>query len=79
MMRKLHLLFAPIMVLMAFASQAVAAPLGYVVGSEAKQQVGKLTGGIQWYQDVSQARSAAHKEHKMVMWIHMLGKLEGAT
>ncbi len=71
-------LIAPFLV-PAFALNAVAAAPGFVTGSDAQQQVEKLTGGIHWYQDVNQAEAVAAQQHKMVLWIHMLGQMEGAT
>ncbi len=48
-------------------------------GSISLEQVNKLTTEISWYKNLSKAEEAANREHKLVLWVHMIGKIDGAT
>jgi hypothetical protein len=48
-------------------------------GSVCSLNVHKLTSDITWYTDLKQAEKLAAGENKLVFWVHMLGKVDGAT
>ncbi len=48
---------------------------GYVCS----QQVHKLTTEISWYKNLSKAEDAAQAQNKLILWVHMVGKIDGAT
>lgn len=48
-------------------------------GQIAANNVDKLTKSIHWYTSLSQAEAAAQRQNKMIVWVHMLGQLNGAT
>jgi hypothetical protein len=41
--------------------------------------VQKLTSDIKWQTKLNLAEDEAQKENKLVFWMHMLGKIDGAT
>jgi len=51
----------------------------YVGGDEANKNNSKLVKEIHWYQNLDEAQAVAKKQHKLIFWIHMLGKLDGCT
>lgn len=61
------------------SSPSFAAGPGYVLADDAEQRVKQLTGHIFWYDDLEQAKAEAKYNHKMVLWLQMLGRLDGAT
>ena len=48
-------------------------------GEVCSMNVHKLTTGIDWYTDLKKAEKAAAEQNKLVFWMHMLGKIDGAT
>jgi len=52
---------------------------GYVLGDTAQQQVTKLTSEIHWYEDLNQAKQQAQHQNKLIVWIQILGRIDGAT
>jgi hypothetical protein len=54
-------------------------PPNFLPGEVAQRQVAKLTSSIQWYENLSQAEQQARRQGKMVLWIQMLGRMDGAT
>jgi len=58
-------------------SLAFAEPVlnGYVCS----ERVHKLTSDITWFKSLDQAEQAAHSQGKLIFWVHMLGKIDGAT
>jgi hypothetical protein len=42
-------------------------------------RVHQLTTGIKWYSNLEEAQNAAREQNKLVFWMHMLGKIDGAT
>ncbi len=57
---------------------AGAAP-NLVSGTEQWENVNYLKKEIQWYDNLRQAQDAARQKGKMVFYMHILGKLDGAT
>jgi hypothetical protein len=53
--------------------------LALIPGQVAHERVAKLTSAMTWYTSLAQAENAARREGKMVLWIHMLGDIKGAT
>jgi hypothetical protein len=50
-----------------------------VTGDETFRHVTELTSQIHWYTGLAQAEYQAQREGKLVLWLHMLGDLSGAT
>ena len=48
---------------------------GYV----AKDNIQQVNEGIKWHTSLPEAESEARRQGKMVLWIQMLGKMDGAT
>ena len=48
-------------------------------GEVVQDRVVGLTTAIPWCHSLSQAQSVARQEGKMIFWVHMLGKIDGAT
>lgn len=48
-------------------------------GSISAQRVAKLTSEISWLESVDDAKKQAKKGKKLILWVNMLGKLEGDT
>jgi hypothetical protein len=48
-------------------------------GAVCSMNVHKLTNNIDWYTDLKKAEQAAAEQNKLVFWMHMLGKIDGAT
>lgn len=48
-------------------------------GSESQQRVSKLSAEINWYRSLPQALEESRRTGKPVVWIHMLGQIDGAT
>jgi hypothetical protein len=48
-------------------------------GEVCSANVHKLTTEIDWYKNLHKAEDAAGKDGKMIFWVHMVGKIDGAT
>ncbi|MFA6208641.1 MAG: hypothetical protein WC714_04355 [Candidatus Obscuribacterales bacterium] len=48
-------------------------------GEVCSANVHKLTSEITWYKSLGKAEDAAGKEGKLIVWVHMLGKIDGST
>lgn len=48
-------------------------------GAVCSIQVHKLASEINWYNHLAKAQEAARKEGKLILWIQMVGKIDGAT
>jgi len=48
-------------------------------GEVCSANVHKLTTDIDWYKNLHKAEDAAKKDGKMIFWVHMVGKIDGAT
>ncbi len=48
-------------------------------GNVCSSRVSSLTGQIDWYTNLKEAQQKAREENKLVFWMHMLGKIYGAT
>jgi len=47
-------------------------------GSTAKSNTQKVN-SIRWHSNLNSALGEAHRKNKMVLWVHMIGKIGGAT
>jgi len=76
-MRGQALLFASLFAL------ALASPssngAGGVDGVAQREKVNELTKQITWFDNMPQALASARQKGKPLVWIHMLGKIDGAT
>lgn len=50
-----------------------------ISGAVCSKQVDKLTTEIDWHKWLNKALDAAKNEDKLVFWVHMVGKIDGAT
>ena len=48
-------------------------------GNEAKANIQKVTNNVRWHTNLNSALAQAAREHKMVLWIHMIGSVDGST
>lgn len=48
-------------------------------GQVCSARVHALTTDIDWYKSLNKAEDEAQKQGKLVFWVHMLGKIDGAT
>ena len=48
-------------------------------GEVCTTQVHKLTADINWQTKLNVAENEAQKDNKLIFWMHMLGKIDGAT
>ena len=48
-------------------------------GQVCEENVHKLTSEIEWYKSLSKAEKAAEEQNKLIVWVHMVGKIDGAT
>jgi hypothetical protein len=79
-MSKLKSFLAITLLLSSFASTSLPAQAEKVLeGTVCSMNVHKLTSGIDWYTDLKKAEKAAAEQNKLVFWMHMLGKIDGAT
>ena len=74
--------FIPLLIAaLALASQAAVSAKGppMLDGYVSEQRVEKLASEIPWYQSLPKALEAGKQSGKLVVWVHMLGKIDGAT
>lgn len=50
-----------------------------MTGDVAKENVQKVTSEIRWNSNLNSALAQAKRQNKMVLWIHLVGNLSGAT
>lgn len=81
MLTRLQLqLSAAVFITMLLASNGTAAEAAKVLSGEVCQaKVHELTTDISWYKSLSKAEEDAKREGKLIFWVHMLGKIDGAT
>ncbi len=72
-----HALLAGVVIL-ASAGSSLAAP-GVLEGRDARVNVDNLTRQVQWFSSLRDAEDSARQKGKPVLWVHMLGKIDGAT
>jgi hypothetical protein len=48
-------------------------------GQVCLQRVQQLTSDISWYKSLGKAQEEARETGKLIVWIHMVGKIDGAT
>lgn len=62
------------------ACQAAPSPAETVLqGAVCSQRVQELTSKVEWYKSLEEAEQAAQTQGKLIFWVHMLGKIDGAT
>jgi hypothetical protein len=66
-------------VLLSASPAAFAGNGDFVPSTEASRNAHVVTTGVHWYTTLEDAQTAAKKQGKLVLWIHMLGTMEGAT
>lgn len=50
-----------------------------LTGAEVQENELKVVNGLNWHTNLNSALQEASREGKMVLWIHMLGDIKGAT
>ncbi|HEY9732332.1 MAG TPA: hypothetical protein V6C89_10495 [Drouetiella sp.] len=48
-------------------------------GQVCSARVHALTSDIDWYKNLNKAEDEAQKSGKLIFWLHILGKIDGAT
>jgi hypothetical protein len=73
----------PALLSAAFLALSLTAPLSNpaqaVDGIEQRKNVTELTKQITWFDNMPQALASARQKGRPLVWIHMLGKMDGAT
>ena len=80
-MRRIKTIVAAMTVLVG-SSAAMIAPVNaekLLQGQVCEENVHKLTSDIEWYKSLHKAEKAAADQNKLILWIHMVGKIDGAT
>lgn len=52
---------------------------GTVDGVQQREKVNELTHEVTWFDNMPQALASARQKGRPLVWIHMLGKIDGAT
>jgi hypothetical protein len=50
-----------------------------VRGTEARTNVDRLTSDVHWFSNLRDAEDSGRQKDKPILWMHMLGKIDGAT
>ncbi len=61
------------------AAENLAALPAVLPGSVAQTQSKLVCSKINWLTSLDAAKEQAKKEHKLIVWIHMLGNIDGFT
>ncbi|MBX3073197.1 hypothetical protein KF728_14430 [Candidatus Obscuribacterales bacterium] len=48
-------------------------------GQVCSENVGRLTNEITWSRDLDKVQQEAASQDKLILWVHMVGKLDGFT
>lgn len=48
-------------------------------GEVCSERVHELTSNVQWFKNLHKAEDAAREQGKLIFWLHMVGKIDGAT
>jgi len=66
--------------LLALLAQSPAQAAKQVLSGEVcSEKVHQLTSDLTWYKNLSKAEDEASREGKLIVWVHMLGKIDGST
>lgn len=79
MVRKSVAAIAAITATIAFAAATPAQNKNLLPGYVAKENINRVNSEIQWTTNLNQALAEARQSNKMVLWLHMIGKMDGAT
>lgn len=58
---------------------ALAAEITVLPGSAAQTQSKMVCSRIKWHTSLEEAKQKARSENKLIVWIHMLGNIDGFT
>lgn len=64
---------------LSLAGASLAGGSDFVPSTEASRNAHVVNKGMHWFTSLEEAQSAAKKDGKLVLWIHMLGTIDGAT
>ena len=76
---KLRLLCALALTFSAGLSGIAHAAPGVIDGREARTNVDNLTRQVYWFSNLRDAEDSARQKGKPLLWMHILGKIDGAT
>lgn len=48
-------------------------------GNVAQENIAKVNSGITWHTSLNRAMQDANRQGKMILWVQMIGKMDGAT
>ncbi len=57
---------------------AAASP-GLIDGRDVRTNIDNLTRQVLWFSNLRDAQDSARQKNRPVLWVHMLGQIEGAT
>jgi hypothetical protein len=78
-MSKLPLLLSSTLVLLSSLCVMPAMAEKVLSGYACSMQVHHLTNDIKWQTNLKKAEAQAEEANKPILWIHMVGKIDGAT
>lgn len=65
--------------LLALCAPAQSRSPAYLGGQTAHDRITQLTSQMHWYTSLAQAQTNAREQGKLILWVHMLGNISGAT
>lgn len=73
----------PLLIVLGFSGSALCPPEALaervLSGHVSAARVEKLTSEIDWQRSLKNAKQKAAEEGKLIVWVHMVGKIDGAT
>ena len=75
-MRRVVISRATVVLLAAITAASAASPR-IISGDLAQRRVTALTSNVHWFDSLDDAKAAARHTGKLILWVHMLGELNG--
>jgi hypothetical protein len=79
MLRRLQFLTLSLALTLSASATVQPASAQMVRGTEARTNVDRLTSDVHWFSKLRDAEDSGRQKDKPILWMHMLGKIDGAT
>lgn len=79
MMSRKTLILASVLCLVSGLGASPVWPAPVLTGEVCDVRVHELTSQIHWYDNLHKAEDAAKQQGKLIFWMHILGRIDGAT
>jgi hypothetical protein len=79
MLRRLQFLTLSLALILSASATVKPACAQMVRGTEARTNVDRLTSDVHWFSNLRDAEDSGRQKDKPILWMHMLGKIDGAT